>query len=205
MPVVSKREFRLPNQFGGRQHMKIEFSAKIGCFFIKLPEVMADALNVADVRGSSLADVAKNFEKSIADFETTKTLKTKVLLVWIKTFHKDESREEDREHDDRSITFDYALANEYKFGDNDPAYVLILADGLEGDKLNNWDSDRYAIPYTPDAERSLAKIKKRFDNYAGMLHKLLGPLPDNSKKEGSELTSALIKKSLTSAATAVIE
>lgn len=202
MPVVSKREFRLPAQFGGRQHMKINFTAKTGNFFIVLPDVMASALHMKNIEDPSMEGVAKKFQEVIKHFEAKKTIKTKVIVLWINTYHRDEEDEE-IDGDDHRITFDMIVCSEYKFGDKNPSYMTIPVSSDEQEKkIGGWHQS--VIPWTEEREKALMLVREKFCQFADILHELFGPVMESesrwSKSEDYKKTTLLIIRSIDSGA-----
>lgn len=198
MPVVSKREFRLPKQFGGRQHIKINFTAKTGKFFIVLPDVMASALHMKNIEDPSMEGVAKKFQKVIKDFEAKKTVKTKVILVLVETYHK-EYDEEERSQDRHKICFDALVASEYKFGDQNPSYMTIpLSPDEEEKDVGGWHN--FVIPWTEDREKALLEVRLKFRSIADLIKELFGPITESesrwSRSDDIKKTENLIVKSV---------
>lgn len=198
MPVVSKREFRLPKEFGGRQYMKINFSAKNDKFSINLPEVMAGALKTPSISDQTLQGVVKKFTEAITEFEGKKTVKVKVILLWVETPYDHEGGEYIfRQRDSAHITFDFLPVFEYRFGSN-PTYMTILSTGEDGEECEAYDT--IVIPWTADNEQKLFQIKNSFRIYADLIEKLIGPVLDKEttwgRKKDNQKTVKKILNSL---------
>ncbi|MDD5547035.1 MAG: hypothetical protein PHO67_07795 [Candidatus Omnitrophica bacterium] len=49
-------------------------------FYLKLPQIMADALNKPDIRGASVEEVKRSFDAALEEFKKLKVEKSKVIL-----------------------------------------------------------------------------------------------------------------------------
>lgn len=153
MPVVSKKEFKLPPEFGGKQYIKINFSARSNLFSIVLPDVMKSALGVSEVTGSSVESVEKAFQKVLDDFKANKLKKRKVILLKCDFSMSGEHIEDAIE---TGLDLHYVLAQEQQFSDREPDYFLITEDDagqerISSEKFRAWNY--YPIPWTLEREK----------------------------------------------------